>query len=104
MASAEPIHVEVVYALPEQQVVKSLTLTGGTTVQDAITRSGLLQQFPEIDLSQQRVGIFGRLASLKDVLKANDRVEIYRPLARDPKHARRELAKAGKTMGHNRRG
>lgn len=103
MANPEQIRVEVVYALPDRQVVIPVTLAGGATVQDAITQSGLLRQFPEIDLTQRRVGVFGRLASLKDTLKANDRVEIYRPLARDPKQARRELAKAGKTMGRNRR-
>lgn len=103
MAMAEPIHVEVVYALPDRQVVVTVALERGATVQDAITRSGLLQQFPDIDLTQRRVGIFGRLASLNETLKADDRVEIYRPLARDPKQARRELAKAGKTMGGSKR-
>jgi uncharacterized protein len=99
MANPDSVQVEVVFAAPETQAVVALTLEPGATVHDAIIRSGLLQKFPGIDLVRQRVGIFGRTVSLDTNVKDGDRVEIYRPLTRDPKQARRELAKAGKTMG-----
>ena len=99
MATPETMRVEVVYALPDRQAVVRLTVPRGTRVKDAIAQSGLLQRFPDIDLAQSRVGIFSRTITLETNLNDGDRVEIYRPLTRDPKQARRELAKVGKTMG-----
>ena len=99
MAGAELLRIEVVYALPDAQHVIALELAAGATVRAAIERSGLLRQFPEIRLAHAGVGIFGRLAKLDDRLGDGDRLEIYRPLVRDPKEARRELAARGKTMG-----
>ncbi len=94
MSAAERLSVEVAYALPHEQLIVKLELVAGATVAEAITRSGLLQRFPEIDLSRHRVGIFGRLAQADDILRAGDRVEIYRPLSADPKVARRERVAA----------
>lgn len=54
------------------------------TVQDAIERSGVLSMYPGIDLSQQKVGIFGKLVKLDAPLQPGDRVEIYRPITCDP--------------------
>jgi hypothetical protein len=54
------------------------------TVQDAIDRSGILRQFPEIDLAIYKVGVFGKLAKLDAGLKPGDRVEIYRGIIADP--------------------
>lgn len=59
------------------------------TVEQAIMHSGILQLFSEICLSQQKVGIFGKIVSLSDCIKPGDRIEIYRPLKIDPKEARR---------------
>ena len=61
----------------------------GATVKDAIERSGILKQFPEIDLEQQKVGVFGKVCKLDAVLADGDRVEIYRPIICDPKAVRR---------------
>jgi putative ubiquitin-RnfH superfamily antitoxin RatB of RatAB toxin-antitoxin module len=69
-----------------------LTVPAGTTVHDAIKRSGIVEQFPEIDLTVCRVGIFGKLKPLDTVLRDRDRVEIYRPLLTDPKESRRKRA------------
>lgn len=89
--------VEVAYAPPGRQRVIALTVTPGVTVADAIEASGILREFPEIDLRVNRVGVYGQLARLGDVVQAGDRVEIYRPLQADPKEARRQRArKAGK--------
>jgi hypothetical protein len=93
MASAE-WHVEVAYAAPQEQSVVALTLPAGSTVGEAITRSGLLARFPEIDLGQNRVGVFGVLADLNDRLEDGARVEIYRPLIANPKEVRRQRAAA----------
>ncbi len=90
MAGAEQINVEVIYALPEQVHRVALKVTAGTTLMRAIQESGLLQRCPEIDLTMNKVGIFGRLRDLDALLKEGDRVEIYRPLRADPKEARRQ--------------
>ena len=91
------VTVIVAYALPRQQFMVEIHFQEGLTVRDAIESSGLLIRFPEIDLSRAAVGIFGRLVGLDTLLKPHDRVEIYRPLTRDPKEQRRLRAKAAKT-------
>lgn len=88
-----PLKVEVVYALREEQVLLALEVETGTTVRQAIERSGVLRRFPEINLARARVGIFGRPVRPDALLHDGDRVEIYRPLIADPKQARRERAK-----------
>lgn len=85
--------VEVAYAALETYQVISVTLPDGATVQEAIDASGILQRYPEIDLSKQKVGIYSQPCQLTDGIKANDRIEIYRPLTIDPKEARRAKAK-----------
>lgn len=85
----ETLHVELVYALPEEQVVTSLQVPLGTRVREAIARTDLLARFPELDAATVPVGIFGQCVPLDHVLRAGDRIEIYRPLPTDPKLARR---------------
>lgn len=84
--------IEVAYATPEQQLIVVLKMDEGATVQAAILASGLLARFPDITLSTNAVGIFGKVCELNQVLKTGDRVEIYRPLVHDPKEARRQRA------------
>lgn len=86
------IVVEVVYAVPDRQTVRRLKLSKSATVEEAINASGLLEQFPDIKLAKNKVGIFGRIARLDTALRDGDRVEIYRPLAVDPKETRRRRA------------
>ncbi len=88
----EQVLVEVAYALPDRQVMLSLHVAKGTTVEQAIRQSGITIRFPEIDLGRQSVGIFGKVVGLTHVLQAGDRVEIYRGLINDPKLARRKRA------------
>jgi hypothetical protein len=87
------LRVEVTYALPDQQVLLALEVGEGTTVREAIERSGVLARFPEIELKRGHVGIFGRATPLHMPLSDGDRVEIYRPLIADPKESRRERAR-----------
>lgn len=89
MVSKPLVSIEVAYGLPEKQYLISLQVVEGTTVEEAIHQSGLLVLCPTIDLSKQRVGVFSRFVGLSDVVKAGDRIEIYRRLLIDPKEARR---------------
>jgi len=86
------IRVEVVLAMPERQALVSLEVAEGTTVAGAISRSGVLEKFAGFELDPDRVGIFGQKVSPDQVLRAGDRVEIYRPLLADPKEVRRQRA------------
>ena len=87
------IEVEVIYALPDNQVTLQLSLPAGTTAQQAVELSGIIGIFPEIDLSQNKLGIYGKLVKSGTILRHLDRVEIYRPLIVDPKERRRKRAK-----------
>jgi len=84
----------IAYASPKRQVWFDVEIPDGATIQDAINRSGVLKQFPEINLEQQKVGVFGKVSKLDAVLNDGDRVEIYRPITCDPKTVPRK-AKAG---------
>jgi putative ubiquitin-RnfH superfamily antitoxin RatB of RatAB toxin-antitoxin module len=95
---AETIHVEVVYARPERQEVISITVPAGSTARQAIEVSGLLARYPEIDLNDNKLGIYAKLAGTDTVLRDRDRVEIYRPLIADPKEVRKQRAADGKVM------
>lgn len=97
---AGKIEVEVAYATPERQEIIALQVAPGTTALNAVLTSGILEVFPEIDIDSQPMGIFskplngkGRPLPEEYVLRAGDRVEIYRPLQIDPKQARLERAK-----------
>jgi hypothetical protein len=95
---SEQIHVEVVYALQDRQKAVSVQLSQGACVREAVERSGLLAEFPEIDLATNKFGIWNKLAKADAVLRDKDRVEIYRPLIADPKEVRRQRAAEGKVM------
>ncbi len=98
MSEAPLIHVEVVYALPHVQMLVPLTVAEGTTLEEAVKLSGMLEKFPDIDLPSSKAGIWNKAADLTAVLREKDRVEIYRPLIADPKEVRRKRAEEGKAM------
>jgi len=87
--AAELINVEVAYARLDQQVIVAVSVPAETSAEQAILASGILERFPEIDLSQQKVGIFSQICTLQKILNNGDRIEIYRPLLQDPMTARR---------------
>ena len=91
------IAVEIVYALPDRQVLRRILLPDGSTVEDAIQLSGLRAAFPEMDTTH--VGIHGEPVPLTTVLRDRDRVEIYRPLRADPKEVRRTRAAKKRAKG-----
>ena len=92
------MNIEVAYALENKQTVLSLEVGEGTTLKQAIEISGILDQYPNIDLTKDKTGIFAKLAKLDTILREKDRVEIYRPLIADPKQIRKQRAAAGKNM------
>jgi putative ubiquitin-RnfH superfamily antitoxin RatB of RatAB toxin-antitoxin module len=96
VSAVETINVEVAYALPEKQVILPVNVELGTTIGGAIVQSGIMMEFPELDIEHSDVGIFGKAAAMTTVLSDGDRVEIYRPLIADPKEVRRKRAAEGK--------
>lgn len=96
--NSEEILVEVAYALPAEQIILPIKVATGTTAEGAVKQSGILTKFPEINLAENKIGIFGKLTQLDTPLRDKDRVEIYRPLIADPKEVRRQRAEAGKVM------
>lgn len=98
MAEPESLSIEIAYALPQRQELVHVLLPTGSTVQQAIEASGLMQKYAEINLKKNKVGVFGKLTKLDAPLRNRDRVEIYRPLLADPKEVRKKRADEGKAM------
>ena len=92
------ISVEVAYAAVDSQVIYTIVINKDSTIEEAIQASDVLDDFPEIDLKQNKVGIFSKLAKLSQLLNDKDRVEIYRQLIADPKAVRKQRALDGKKM------
>ncbi|MBS98725.1 MAG: RnfH family protein [Oceanospirillaceae bacterium] len=88
------ITVEVAFALPHEQKIIAVQVEEGSTAYDAVIKSRIAEQFPQIDPDNDPMGIFGKSIRkpAEEVLKAGDRVEIYRPLIADPKEARAKRA------------
>ncbi|RUO79535.1 RnfH family protein [Pseudidiomarina taiwanensis] len=97
--SQELIHIEVAYATPERQQIIPLRVASTTTVAEAIDASGIIRSFPEIDLTEQKVGIWSKAVKLEQTVRDGDRIEIYRPLIADPKAVRRKRAEEAKHEG-----
>ena len=90
------IRIEVVYALPERQYLRTVKLEEGSNVEQAVKASGLLELRQDIDLKHNKLGIYSRPVKLTDTVNDGDRVEIYRPLVADPKELRRIRAERSK--------
>ncbi len=94
----ETINVEVVYGLVDEQALLSVDVAEGTDVKSVILASDIIEHFPDIDIDKIKVGIFGKLTKMNQVVRARDRVEIYRPLIADPKEVRKRRAAEGKKL------
>lgn len=92
------ISVEVAYALRDRQKIVSLQVPEGTSAAQAVEQSAIVEDFPEIDLAVNKLGVFSKPCKGEQVLREGDRVEIYRPLIADPKEVRRKRAAEGKQM------
>lgn len=89
---AELIHVQVCHATDSGVFLRDLAVEQGTTIEQAIVLSGVLEAIAGIDLAVQPVGLYGKKRPLETVLRERDRIEIYRPLVADPKESRRRRA------------
>ncbi|MGE5625336.1 MAG: RnfH family protein [Bacillota bacterium] len=89
----DTIDIEVACATPQRQRVVALAVPRGCTVGEAVLRSGVLREFPELDPEQCKMGVFGSPRKPEDLVEPGDRVEIHRPLIADPKQARRQRAR-----------
>lgn len=93
------ITIEVAYALPTKQSLVSIAIDKDATVEEAIYASNILDEYPDIDLTKTKVGVWSRVVRLKDTLIDGDRIEIYRPLIADPKEIRKRRAEKAKEEG-----
>ena len=93
------ISVEVVYGTPTEQSLLLIKADDGMTVEQVIALSGITNNFKEIDLEINKVGIWNRTAKLTDAVRDLDRIEIYRPLIADPKEVRKRRAEKAKEEG-----
>mgnify|MGYP000668582701 FL=1 len=89
----ETILVEVAFALPDKQMIVPVKVKKGASMMAAVEQSNIVEHFPEIDLANIKMGLFGKaVRSTDQELLPGDRVEIYRPLLIDPKEARKNRA------------
>lgn len=98
------VEIEVVYADVDRQVLLAFAVLPGTSLRAAVQASGVAEQFPDLNLAECPLGVFGKVivdAHVRSV-QPGDRIEIYRPLLADPKEARRlRAAKAAKARQQN---
>jgi uncharacterized protein len=87
------VRVSVAWATPDVQDVVPVDLPAGATVGAAIAASGLLDRYG-VARDSVRPGIRGRLVRDDAVPEDGDRIDLCRPLAVDPKEARRLRAAA----------
>ena len=85
------VEIEVVYAAVDRQVLLVVTVPAGMNLRAAVQASGIAVQFPELDMADCPLGIFGKVVADAEVraVQVGDRIEIYRPLLADPKEVRR---------------
>ena len=98
------IDVEVVYAAVDRQLLLAVSVPPGLTVREVVRRSGVGEAFPELNLDECPLGIFGKVVAdpQSRLAQAGDRIEIYRPLLADPKEVRRlRAAKAAEARARN---
>ena len=101
MGVADSFDVEVIYALPDRAVVKAYRLVPPATVADALALAAADPDFHGIDVNGAATGIFGRAVPRTRMLQRGDRIEIYRPLAVDPKEARRQRVQRARAQRPN---
>lgn len=96
--SSTRFNVELIYALPDEQDLLTIDVTEGSTVKDVILKSKILDEHEELNLDSLDVGIFGKATKMTQTVRAQDRIEIYRPLIADPKEVRKRRAAEGKKL------
>ncbi|MCH8551830.1 MAG: RnfH family protein [Natronospirillum sp.] len=94
MTDEQEVHIEVACATPQKQRIMVVTVKAGTTLREAVLQSRIGEEFPEIDVQQAPLGIFGKKVARPEqvAVEEGQRVEVYRPLLIDPKEARANRA------------
>ena len=69
-----------------------LQLAQSATIQDAVEAARRVLGEAAVAWDEAAIGIFGRLCSRAQVWQDGERIEIYRPLQRDPRAHRRQRA------------
>lgn len=93
------LNTEVAYALPGKQSIIEVAIAEGSTVKEVIDASKIIEQYPEINLDEAKVGIWSKVVKLTSTVSDGDRIEIYRPLIADPKEVRKKRAERAKQEG-----
>ena len=83
------VSVELVFALPDRQVLREISVPSGSNVDDVIARGNLASEFPDQVFDDLQAGIWGHPVEREHIVRDGDRVELYRPLEMDPREARR---------------
>jgi putative ubiquitin-RnfH superfamily antitoxin RatB of RatAB toxin-antitoxin module len=97
MKEDEVIAVEVAYALPNKQQIIALKVEVGTTALQTVQQSGIGKIFPDLDIDNSDMGVFGKsVKPAQHIMQAGERIEIYRPLILDPKEVRKLRAEKAK--------
>jgi putative ubiquitin-RnfH superfamily antitoxin RatB of RatAB toxin-antitoxin module len=88
-ATEARLRATVVYCARDRQWTVGVEVPAGSTLRDAVVASGLPQQVPGLDPAALDLGVFNDLREPDEPVRDGDRIEVYRPLAIDPKEARR---------------
>lgn len=91
-------NIEIAFATKYLQKAISIQITDETNIAEAIVQSNIQEFFPEYNLSEMDVGVFGKRIYTPEEyqIKDNDRIEIYRPLNKSPNQKRLDRAKNNK--------
>ncbi|PPI88280.1 RnfH family protein [Candidatus Pantoea edessiphila] len=87
------MYVELVYAVAQKYYHFYFEFNNHSTVKELIEISGILELHNEINLNDNKIGIYGKLIDLEHIVKEGDRIEIYRSLPLNPIELRRQLIK-----------
>ena len=99
MTAQATIKIEVACALPDKQRIVRLDVESGCSARAAVEQSKIQEEFPDLDIANCQLGVFGLVVEDSQRLCSGDRVEVYRPLINNPRDSRRALAARGATMG-----
>ena len=99
MTAQATIRIEVACALPDKQRIICLDVESGCSARAAVEQSHIQEEFPDLDIANCQLGVFGLVVDDSQSLVSGDRVEVYRPLINNPRESRRVLAERGATMG-----
>ena len=94
--------VEVAAGTAERQVVIDVPWRSGLTAGEAVEASKIRAAVPAIAELPTVLGRFGQRIDEQSVLEPGDRVDVCRPLVKDPREMRRELLSAGTVMGRGK--